>query len=81
MARKQNEGHHQDLAVAKAVVVPWIARFQEANPGFWVPGMGNYATPAFLARALRTGALADLVASRDGGETPHLEALGKALTG
>ena len=64
MAKQQvDEGHRQDLAVAKAVVDSWIEEFQKDNPEFWVPGMGNYATPTFLARALRTGALAKLVAS------------------
>lgn len=60
MADEDRE-HELDLASAKKVVDPWLKRFQKKFPGFWIPGLANYGTPLFLARALRTGELAKLV--------------------
>lgn len=58
-----NEGreHELDLALAKSVVDSWLKKFQKKFPEVWVPGLANYGTPLFLARALRTGELAKLV--------------------
>lgn len=68
MVTNEDREHELDLALARSVVDPWLMQFQKQLPRFWIPGLANYGTPLFLARALRTGNLAKLVKAAEAKE-------------